>query len=131
MTPASHRLKYFTARFWHVLNKPMVFSDSLLLSMLLMLLHCRCGDVFIGQCIPFLLVLAKAQPAVATAALEQSGAVQELFGSNLKLGLPSAQQAAKQLLVHLYAQVRLQAASYAFACNPVFITLVFFASKQM
>ena len=72
-----------------------------------MLLLCRCGDVFIGHCIPFLLVLAKAQPAVATAALEQSGAMQELFGSNLKLGLPSAQQAAKQLLVQLYAQVSL------------------------
>ena len=65
----------------------------------------RCADVFIGQCIPFLLVLAKAQPAVAPAALEQAMAVQELFGSNLKLGLPSAQQAAKQLLVQLYAQV--------------------------
>ena len=96
-----------------------------------MLLLCRCGDVFLGQCIPFLLVLAKAQPAVAIAALEQSGAVQELFGSNLKLGLPSAQQAAKQLLVHLYAQVRLQAASHALACNPVFTIVVYFLSKQM
>lgn len=61
--------------------------------------------MFIGQCIPFLLVLAKAQPAVTTAALEQSPAVQELFTSNLKLGLPSARQAAKQLLVQLYEQV--------------------------
>ena len=50
-------------------------------------------------------MLAKAQPAVATAALEQSQAVHELFTSNLKLGLPSAQQAAKQLLVQLYEQV--------------------------
>lgn len=51
-------------------------------------------------------MLAKAHPAVVTAALEQSQAVQELFTSNLKLGLPSAQQAAKQLLVQLYEQVR-------------------------
>lgn len=84
-----------------------------------MLLLRRCGDVFIGQCIPFLLVLAKAQPAVATTALEQSGAVQELFGSNLKLGLPSAQQAANLLLVQLYSQVRLsKPVSHASACKP-------------
>ena len=67
---------------------------------------CRCGDVLLGQCIPFLLVLATAQPAVATSALEQSQAVQELFTSNLKLGLASGRQAAKQLLLKLYEQVR-------------------------
>lgn len=92
----------------------------------MLLLH-RCGDVFIGQCIPFLLVLAKAQPAVATAALEQSGAVQELFSSNLKLGLPSAQQAAKQLLVQLYAQVQLSGLTHIHLhASPVLITLVHF-----
>lgn len=74
---------------------------------------------------PFLLVLAKAQPAVATAALEHSGAVQELFSSNLKLGLPSAQQAAKQLLVQLYAQVRLPGLPHIHLhTNPVLETLV-------
>ncbi len=64
----------------------------------------RCGDVFIGQCLPLLLVLAKAQPSTVCPALERSQALQELFTSNLKLGLPTARQAAKQLLVVLYQQ---------------------------
>ena len=67
-------------------------------------LGCRCADVFIGHCLPFLLALAKAQPALLSPALEACQALQELFTSNLKLGLPSARQAAKQLLVLLYQQ---------------------------
>ncbi len=43
-------------------------------------------------------------PGVVCPALEQSEALQELFTSNLKLGLPTACQAAKQLLVLLYQQ---------------------------
>ena len=65
---------------------------------------CRCGDLFIGQCLPFLLVLVQHQPSTVIAALEQAQALQELFTSNLKLGLPAARQAAKQLLVLLYQQ---------------------------
>ena len=60
--------------------------------------------MFIGQCLPFLLAIAKLRPDVVCPALEQSQALQELFTSNLKLGLPTARQAAKHLLVLLYQQ---------------------------
>jgi len=65
---------------------------------------CRCADTFLGQCLPFMLALAKSSPGIVCPALEQSEALQELFTSNLKLGLPTARQAAKQLLVLLYQQ---------------------------
>lgn len=51
-----------------------------------------------------MLALAISSPGVVCPALEQSEALQELFTSNLKLGLPTARQAAKQLLVVLYQQ---------------------------
>jgi len=48
-----------------------------------------------------MLALAKSSPGIVCPALEQSQALQELFISNLKLGLPTARQAAKQGLVAL------------------------------
>ena len=65
---------------------------------------CRCADTFLGQCLPFMSALAMSSPSIVCPALEQSEALQELFTSNLKLGLPTARQAAKQLLVLLYQQ---------------------------
>lgn len=65
---------------------------------------CRCADTFLGQCLPFMLALATSSPGIVCPTLEQSEALQELFTSNLKLGLPTARQAAKQLLVLLYQQ---------------------------
>lgn len=67
--------------------------------------HCRCAEVFVAECLPFLLSLAKAEPAVVCPALEQAGAIPELFASNLKLGPPASRQAASQLLILLYQQV--------------------------
>ena len=66
---------------------------------------CRCAEVFVAECLPFLLSLAKAEPAVVCPALEQAGAIPELFTSNLKLGPPASRQAASQLLILLYQQV--------------------------
>lgn len=68
-------------------------------------LHCRCGEVFLGECLPFLLDLAKAEPAAVCPVLEQAGGIHELFTSNLKLGPAPARQAAPQLLILLYQQV--------------------------
>ena len=65
---------------------------------------CRAGYTFLTHCLPFLLLLAKAQPATVCPALEQSSALQQLFGSNLKLGSPAARQAARQLLLLMYQQ---------------------------
>ena len=65
---------------------------------------CRCADTFLGQCLPFMSALAMSSPSIVCPALEQSEALQQLFTSNLKLGLPTARQAAKQLLVLLYQQ---------------------------
>ena len=67
--------------------------------------ECRCGEVFLAECLPFLLGLVKAQPAVSCPLLEQGNALEELFSSNLKQGPPAACKAASHLLLFLYQQV--------------------------